>query len=60
MDKIHSGHFEEKEGGGQAHEKSKKPVEHFQTLPIKKETIPLMVPYIQCKTFSVFLKVQSN
>lgn len=54
---MHSGHFEEKErGGGQACEKYRKPGEHFQPLPIKKETIPLMVPYIQCKTFSVFFE----
>lgn len=49
-----------REGEGQACEKSKKPGENFQPLPVKKETVPLMVPYIQCKTFSVFLKVQSN
>lgn len=47
-------------GGGQAQKKPKKPEEHFQPLPIRKETIPLMVPYIQFKTFSVFLKVHSN
>lgn len=47
-------------GRGQAQKKPKKPEEHFQPLPIRKETIPLMVPYIQFKTFSVFLKVHSN
>lgn len=61
LDKINGVFFlKESERGGLAQKKSKKPEEHFQPLPIRKETIPLMVPYIQCKTFSVFLKVQSN